>query len=90
METYVIKFYLFCRWKGVAPTYRLYFNDELLTERTYIWNNTEQVLQERVCVTTGFPTAIITVEQVGQHSGKFSTRHIQTDPPGVNVKFRIA
>jgi len=33
----VIGFNLFCEWHKVPPAYRLYLNDELLTERTYIW-----------------------------------------------------
>ena len=30
---------LFCDWHKSPPTYRLFVNDELLTERTYIWKN---------------------------------------------------
>jgi len=28
---------VYCRWSGPPPIYRLYVNDELFTERTYIW-----------------------------------------------------
>jgi hypothetical protein len=28
-----------CRWEGLAPTYRLYVNNELFVERTWIWQN---------------------------------------------------
>jgi hypothetical protein len=27
-----------CNWEGLNPSYRLYVNDELFTERTWIWD----------------------------------------------------
>ena len=86
METYVIEFYLYCDWKDLPPTYRLYFNDELMTERTYLWHNDKEVLQERVPVTVENGTPLnIKIEQIGQHSGKFSVRNRFT-PPLVNFE----
>jgi hypothetical protein len=26
-----------CKWEGLPPIYRVYVNDELFTERTWIW-----------------------------------------------------
>ena len=26
-----------CEWEGLPPTYRVFINDELFTERTWIW-----------------------------------------------------
>jgi len=28
-----------CTWEGLDPTYRVYVNDELFTERTWRWTN---------------------------------------------------
>jgi len=33
-----------CEWRDSAPTYRAYVNDELFTERTWIW--TDMYLEE--------------------------------------------
>ena len=90
MEAYVLEFYLYCDWKDVPPTYRLYFDDELMTERTYIWHNDEHVLQERVPVVAD-PTQphTITIEQVGQHSGKFWTKQIISTPEALAVTVNI-
>ena len=41
-----VSFDLFCD-KGDKPRYRLYVNDELFTERTYIWRGT-QYLRENL------------------------------------------
>lgn len=35
-----------CEWSGNPPRYRCYVNDELFTERTWIW--TEHYLQEQL------------------------------------------
>ena len=36
-----------CEWEGLAPTYRLYLNDELFAERTWRWTDSylEEMLQ---------------------------------------------
>ena len=38
---------LHCDWEGLAPTYRVYVNDELFGERTWIWTTDylEEALQ---------------------------------------------
>jgi hypothetical protein len=38
---------LHCKWEGLAPIYRLYVNDELFTERTWIWRD-NVYLQEQI------------------------------------------
>jgi hypothetical protein len=35
---------VYCDWEGLAPTYRVYVNDELFAERTWIW--TQEYLEE--------------------------------------------
>ena len=37
-----------CKWEGLAPIYRLYINDELFTERTWIWADSEIYLREEI------------------------------------------
>ena len=46
MEPVFVKahFDLHCDWEGLPPSYRVYVNDELFAERTYIW--TDQYLNE--------------------------------------------
>ena len=36
-----------CDWEGLSPIYRLYVNDELFSERTWIWpdNSLQEVIQ---------------------------------------------
>lgn len=49
METVFVKavFDVDCKWAGKDPAYRVFVNDELFTERTWVWNNCyfEEILQ---------------------------------------------
>jgi hypothetical protein len=37
-----------CEWEGINPIYRLYVNNELFTERTWVW--TDSALEENLQV----------------------------------------
>lgn len=89
METYVIEFYLYCDWKDLPPTYRIYCDDQLMTERTYIWHNDTHVLQERLPIITAAKEANIVIEQIGQQSGEFSVKRIIRTPPELSVNIDI-
>jgi hypothetical protein len=38
---------VYCKWEAVSPRYRVYVNDELFSERTWIWRDAylEELLQ---------------------------------------------
>jgi hypothetical protein len=38
-EFIIAKYDVYCRWTGPYPRYRCYVNDELFSERTWIWND---------------------------------------------------
>ena len=39
---------VYCKWEGLPPNYRVYVNDELFTERTWIWSDSEIYLREQM------------------------------------------
>lgn len=41
---------IFCQWEAEPPAYRVYVDDELLTERTYLWRNTDQFVRENIVI----------------------------------------
>jgi len=88
MENINILFYLYCDWKIVPPTYRLYLNDELMTERTYIWYNDEYTLQENIPANIDVSkTHNLRIEQIGPKSGTFRIDKVQT--PGFNLNLNV-
>jgi hypothetical protein len=88
MESHSIKFLLFCDWKDFPPTYRLYFNDTLLTERSYLLDNELDILQENLFVFADKNTPhTITIEQIGQQTGTFCVDKLKSD---LDINVQIA
>ena len=48
LQSVQFEYEVHCDWVGTPPVYRLYVNDELFTERTYIWTN--KYLEEVVSI----------------------------------------
>ena len=48
LQSVQFEYEVHCDWAGTPPVYRLYVNDELFTERTYIWIN--KYLKESVSI----------------------------------------
>lgn len=41
---------VYCKWDGNDTRYRLYVNDELFTERSWIWNGKDYYLEEVIAI----------------------------------------
>jgi len=41
---------VYCKWDGSDTRYRLYVNDELFTERSWIWGGKEYYLEEVITI----------------------------------------
>ena len=41
---------VYCKWDGSDTRYRLYVNDELFTERSWIWNGKDYYLEEVIAI----------------------------------------
>ena len=89
METYIIKFYLYCCWKDFPPVYRIYVDGELVTERNYIWDNDKNVLQECIPIITDYKEANVIIEQAGQQTGTFKVENIFSEPSGLDINVNI-
>lgn len=48
MRTVSIKLDVWCDYVGDPPIYRVYVDDELLTERTFIWSSKDQYIREHI------------------------------------------
>jgi hypothetical protein len=91
MKQCTIEFYLYCNWNTFPQSYRVYFNDELMTERSYLWHNDTHVLRERIPVNID-PSIQhnLTLEHIGQRTGKFSIADVTTNPPGLSINITLA
>ena len=75
---------LFCDWKRTPPIYRLYVNDELFTERTYIWGGTQYL---RECLQLNAPPGkySIRIDNLGDPECQFRIRNIKTETGPVKI-----
>lgn len=71
-----------CEWEGLDPIYRLYVNDELFTERTWIWSNA--YLEENLQIEAVPGEYTIRYELVPPHLAQLTVENIRVDyGPGV-------
>lgn len=50
MKEVAISIDVYCDWMGQPEPYRIYVDNDLLTERTYLWNNPGQFVRENIIV----------------------------------------
>ncbi len=71
-----VSFDIDCKWKkGTSPAYRVYVNDELFAERTWIWRG--YYLNEMLQISAAPGEYRVRVEAVQPIGGKFKTRNYQ-------------
>ena len=80
---------VYCKWSGEPPRYRCYVNDELFTERTWIW--TENYLEEQLQILAEPGEYRIHYELVDAENAKLkiSNYRITHGPASVDQKGNI-
>ena len=80
-----------CDWEGLSPVYRLYLNDELFAERTWVWD--DRGLEENLQIEAEPGEYRLRYELVPPHLAILKTQKIRVDvgPAAVvdNLTFRI-
>ena len=66
-----------CKWEGLAPTYRLYVNDELFSERTWIWRDSS--IQEALQIEAVPGDYVLRYELVAPHLAEMLIGELQVD-----------
>ena len=74
-----------CDWEGLSPVYRIFVNDELFAERTWVW--TDHYLTEMLQISAPPGDYRVTVEAVGPQLAQFRvTNHRVEHGPAEWVK----
>ena len=79
MSTVFVKawFDLDCEWEGLPPIYRIYVNDELFAERTWIW--TDHSLSEMLQILAPPGRYELTVRPVGPNLAQFTATNYRVE-----------
>lgn len=85
-EHVLVKADVYCDWQDPPPVYRLYVNNELFAERTYIWR--EQYLEELIPVYAPPGRYDIRYELVPPSQGQLEVKNLRVveGPPGTRIK----
>jgi hypothetical protein len=77
---------VYCEWHLRPPTYRVWVNDELFTERTWIWHN--EYLEENIAICAPPGEYQIEYELIPSNAGKLSVRNMRVayGPEGTAIK----
>jgi len=75
----------------VPPSYRIYVDDDLITERTFSWNPTTDYIEEHVAVNARPGPHTLRVENITPKLGTFVVENLRVDglPSDSNSVFNI-
>jgi hypothetical protein len=75
MKEHIITVDLYASWGDVPPCYRVYMDNDLLTERDFIWNGTEKFIRENIIVKLGPGAHALRIEQIN-NSGTLRAENV--------------
>lgn len=75
-----------CQWEDTPPIYRLWVEDELFAERTYIWK--KQYLEELIQIYAPLGKYNIRYEIINSKRAKITPKNLKiiNGPPGTTVE----
>ncbi|CAB4129357.1 hypothetical protein UFOVP112_455 [uncultured Caudovirales phage] len=88
MKEHLITVDVYAHWVDHCPRYRVYVDNDLLTERDFIWQPREVYICENILVTLAPGTHTVTIEQVSAH-GKIEAKNITVDGVASATEFTI-
>lgn len=68
-----------CNWEGLPPNYRVFVNDELFTERTWIWEDDTVYLEEMLQIEAEPGEYQIRHELVPPHLAQLRVKNMRVD-----------
>ena len=77
-------FNLLCDWKKSPPTYRVYVNNELFTERTYVWG-VDQYVNENLSILAPAGKYSVRVDHFGDPTAVFKIRNLEVKDGSARV-----
>jgi hypothetical protein len=83
-ETVKFSFDLLCDWKKTPPTYRVYVNNELFTERTYIWG-VNQYICENLSIVAPPGKYSVRIDNIGDPDCTFKVRNLTVNNGAARV-----
>lgn len=89
MKTHTITVDVYAQWGDQPPRYRIFVDQDLLTERDFTWPGHQMYIQENIVVDLEPGEHELLIQQVNAH-GAIETRNITVDGQASSAKFTTA
>jgi hypothetical protein len=76
MKEHVITVDVYASWSDVAPRYRVYVDNDLLTERDFIWGSRDIYIRENIIVHLEAGQHSLRVDHVNNSNGSIRTENV--------------
>jgi hypothetical protein len=86
MKQHTITADVYAHWGATSPSYRVYVNNDLLTERDFGWPGHEVFIRENIVVGLKPGVHQLRIEQIG-NNGKIQVKDITVDGVASNAQF---
>ncbi len=86
MKQHVITADVYAHWGDISPCYRVYVDQDLLTERDFGWPGHEVYIQENIVVNLEPGPHQLRIEQVN-NNGKIHIKNVTVDGQASNMEF---
>jgi len=86
MKEHTLSVDVYASWGDIPPRYRIYVDSDLLTERDFIWNGTQQFIRENIIVKLEPGTHTLRVEQIN-NGGVIRTENIVLNGHASSIDF---
>jgi len=88
MNHHIITADVYAHWGEAHPRYRVYVDDDLLTERDFIWPGHEIYVKENIVVELEPGVHNLRIEHINKH-GKIEVKNIIVDGLASDMQFVI-
>ena len=88
MKQHLITADVYAHWGAVSPSYRVYVNNDLLTERDFGWPGHEVFIRENIVVDLNPGVHQLRIEQIG-NNGKIQVKNITVDGAPSTLTFTV-
>ena len=68
-----------CQYGGQSPRYRIYVDNDLITERSFIWSSVKQYIEEHIIVNVQPGQHSIRIENVDPDLGIITAKNLRLD-----------
>lgn len=80
---------VWCKWENTPPVYRVYVDDQLLTERTFIWETSRHYIREHIEVFLDEGWHEVRIENCSKGAATFIPGNIEVNGRSSSAKFVI-